>query len=107
VWELTSHHQVAELKGGADWIMSLAFAPDGKTIAAGTFDGVIQLWNVAAGRQAGALQGHISFVSSLAFAPDGSSLASTGMDNTLRVWRAPTWPEIGVQRQPPQSAFGK
>jgi WD40 repeat protein len=94
VWEIATHHEVAVMKGGADSIMSVAFAPDGKTIAAGTFDGAIQLWNVASGRQAAALHGHISFVNALAFSPDGGSLASSGMDNTLRIWRAPTWPEI-------------
>jgi WD40 repeat protein len=95
VWEIATHRQIAPMNAGADSVMSVAFAPDGKSIAAGTFDGVIQLWNVASGRQAAALHGHISFVSTLAFSPDGSALASSGMENTLRIWRAPTWNEIG------------
>jgi WD40 repeat protein len=72
---------------GAGLIRSLAFSRDGKTLAAGSYEGVIQLWNIASGRQVGTLPGHISFVSSLAFSPDGTALASCSADNTLRIWK--------------------
>jgi WD40 repeat protein len=88
LWDVATRHEIARFKGGADSVISVAFSADGKTVAAGTFDGVIQLWNVASGQQAGILQGHITFVNSLAFSPDGSALVSGGMDNTLRLWKA-------------------
>jgi eukaryotic-like serine/threonine-protein kinase len=92
--DVATQGEIAQFKGGADKIRALAFSGDGRTIAAGTFDGVIQLWNIAVGQQAASLHGHISFVDLLAFSPDGTTLASTSMDNTLRLWKAPSWEEI-------------
>src|SRR5205814_1121512 len=56
LWDVATRHQIAQFKGGADEIKSVAFSADGKTIAAGTFDGPIQLWNVASGQQAATLR---------------------------------------------------
>jgi WD40 repeat protein len=94
LWDVASRRETARFKGGSGMLMALAFSRDGKTIASGTFDGVIQLWNIAARQQAGTLRGHISFVDSLAFSPDGRTLASAGMDNTLRLWKAASWEEV-------------
>jgi WD40 repeat protein len=94
LWDVATRRDLAQFKGGSDRIMSIAFSEDGKTVAAGTFDGPIQLWNVASRQQAATLRGHISFVDSLAFSPDGSTLASSGMENTIRLWKAPSRQEF-------------
>jgi WD40 repeat protein len=58
----------------------LAFAPDGKGLAAGGQHG-LRLWHVATGTSWHAARpGHISGVGSLAFAPDGKMLLSAGTD---------------------------
>ena len=38
------------LTGHLDWVYSLALAPDGKTLASGSWDGEVRLWNLADGK---------------------------------------------------------
>jgi RNA polymerase sigma factor (sigma-70 family) len=67
-------------------VWSLAFSPDGKTLAAGSGDTSIYLWDPATGQQISRLDGHKHWVRSVAFSPDGKSLASGSQDKTVRLW---------------------
>src|SRR5690242_5505259 len=59
-------------------VPSLAFSPDGKTLAVGSSDSKspVQLWDVTEPRKTGDLEGHELGVYGLAFSPDGKALAS-------------------------------
>lgn len=66
---------------------ALAFAPDGRTIAATDWSkGWIVLFDVRTGKQLLRLQGAASVVENLAFSPDGNKLASAQNDSTALVW---------------------
>ncbi|WP_261560339.1 TIR domain-containing protein, partial [Frankia tisae] len=78
------------LTGHTDWVSSVAFAPDGTTLASGSDDQTIRLWDTTTGRQLHKLTGHTSTVSSVAFAPDGTTLASGSNDQTIRLWDTTT-----------------
>jgi len=68
-------------------ISSLAFAPSGRDLAAGTQQGLIDVWSLdhpAAPRIH--LPGHRGSVNALAFDPQGRYLASGGYDRTVAVW---------------------
>jgi WD40 repeat protein len=67
-------------------VLSLAFSPDGRTLAAGTGRGEVELWDVASGRRRSTLRGHTGGVWALVFAPDGQTLFSGGDDDTVRAW---------------------
>jgi WD40 repeat protein len=87
---------IAVLTGHTSPVLSVAFSPDGKTLASGQFNGPVQLWDMATHRQIGRpLTGHTSEVSSVAFSPDGKTLASAGSDGTVRLWDVATHRQIG------------
>jgi WD40 repeat protein len=65
---------------------TLAFSPDGKTLAGATDEGVILLWDVKSTEQVARLSGHSSTVNLIKFSPDGSKLVSAGYDNQIIVW---------------------
>ncbi|PLZ69949.1 NB-ARC domain-containing protein, partial [Fischerella thermalis] len=71
-------------------IMSVAFSPDGKLLAAGDSNGEIHLWQVADGKQLLILRGHANWVVSLAFSPDSRTLASGSSDCTVKLWDVAT-----------------
>src|SRR5262245_573072 len=56
-------------------VESVAFSPDGRTLASGAYDTTIKLWDVSSGRLIRALEGHGDLVKSVAFSPDGKTLA--------------------------------
>src|SRR5206468_2187130 len=67
-------------------ILSLAFSPDGKRLAAGTREWHVVLWDLEGGREV-VLTGHRDLVASVAFSPDGQTLASGSWDGTVGLWR--------------------
>jgi WD40 repeat protein len=85
------------------YVHAVAFAPDGKTLATGSSDGVVKLWDVATGKERRTLRGHRGNICSVAFAPDGRTLATGSYDQTVRLWDARTGQEgVALEGQRPR-----
>ena len=96
LWDTASGREVGELEGHLNRVTSVAFSPDGKTLASGSYDKNILLWDVATRRPLGPpLIGHTNDVNSLAWHPNGQALVSGSWDDTLMLWKLDftPWPE--------------
>ena len=72
-------------------VHSLAFSPDGDTLAAAYNEGVkVVLWNVATGEQRATFDGHRDQFLHVAFSSDGKTLASGGAGSDIRIWDVET-----------------
>jgi eukaryotic-like serine/threonine-protein kinase len=67
-------------------ILSVAFSPDGQTVAAAGEDNAIGVWMIEDGRLLCSLEGHTNPARSIAFSPDGKYLVSGSGDGTIRLW---------------------
>jgi len=79
-------------------MLTLAFAPDGKTLAStGYGNNGIHLWDVQTQQQVGSLTGHTKSIWAIAFSPDGTLLASGGhrTDEGIRLWDVQTQQQVG------------
>jgi WD40 repeat protein len=99
VWELGSWREVAAAPLHRSFLEGLAFSPDGRLLASGGVEHVIQIWDFAAliNRGSGGrapipaltLRGHTELINALTFSQDGHQLLSASSDGTARLWDMP------------------
>ena len=79
--------------GHSGAIYSVAFAPNGRWVLTGGWDGTARVWDIATGREIRRLEGDHLIVSFVAFSPDGRTVLS-GTGNTARQWDVGTGREL-------------
>lgn len=75
-------------------VSALAFAPDGRALAAAVDEGHLVVFDTTTGAERCQLEGHESRVTCVAFSPDGKLLASGSLDRTARLWDLGTGKEV-------------
>jgi WD40 repeat protein len=86
LWSADNRDGARSFEGHSNGVTSVAFSPDGQTLASGSHDKLARLWSVSDGALIASLQGHADSVLSVAFSPDGQTLASGSDDATVRLW---------------------
>jgi RNA polymerase sigma factor (sigma-70 family) len=91
LWDLATGQERFRLEGQRDVIWSVAFAPDGQTLASTGMDNQITVWDAATGQPRCRLQGNPEGsrplpTRTLAFSPDGNTLAVVGSAPTVQLW---------------------
>ena len=76
-------------------VSSVAFSPDGGTLASANLDGKIYLWNIVSDLSFKTLVGHAGGINSIAFSPDGRTLASGGENGMIYLWDIGTGAHLG------------
>ncbi|NJR67059.1 MAG: hypothetical protein HC772_19885, partial [Leptolyngbyaceae cyanobacterium CRU_2_3] len=79
-----------QLLGHQGRVWSVAFSPDGKTLASCSEDQTLKLWDWRTGQCLKTWTGHQGWVKSIAFSPNGNQLATGSFEHTVKVWDVET-----------------
>ncbi len=86
IYDLKTKRERVVLKGHKGQVLSVAFSPDGSTLATGSFDSTVRLWDTVTGKERANYQWDIGVVHCVTYAPDGFRLAAGGDSGRVVVW---------------------
>jgi WD40 repeat protein len=90
VWEVDSRATLPVLRGHTRDVYPVAYSPDGRWLASGSWDNTARLWDAETGEPCATLP-HPGVVRTLAFGPDSRWLVTGGDgDGRLRIWDVAT-----------------
>ena len=95
LWDITKGRKIADLTGYKSWIESVAFSPDGHTLAAAG-DEITRLWDVASHRENSQPITCDEQCFSVAFSPDGRTLATGSHGAVAQLWNLADHHQIGA-----------
>jgi len=88
IWDLATGTAQSEFRGTYQ-IRSLAFSPDGRTLAVGQRDGNVLYWDTTARRMMETVRATRPGINALAYSPDGRILAAGCQDGTVKMLQPP------------------
>jgi WD40 repeat protein len=110
LWDADGEHRwSADARPALPVASSVAFSPDGRTLAAGYHDGSVRVWELTDGEPSERPLGSAAFatwVNDVAFSPDGVLLAAASSDGSVRLWDTGTWLELRIELRHPSVVSG-
>ncbi len=96
-WDFASGRELRRVEGFRAGANSLAFAPDGRTIAAASgYEPIVRIRDVATGREVFPHSGHAGQVAAVAVSPADGTVFTGSYDGTVRHWDPATGRELGL-----------
>ena len=86
IWNVATHELITTWQTGVNCGDCLAFSPNGRFLAMGSVEGVVELWDSGTGQRTRTFKGQAGAIRAIAFSPDGTRLTSSGSDGTVRIW---------------------
>ena len=91
LWHPTENkHPIKRLTGHQQAVNHLAFSPDGRYLASGSFDKKVKIWSGKSGEFINTLTGHVGAVYQVAWSNDSRYLVSASKDSTAKLWEVPS-----------------
>jgi len=86
VWDTLLNQLHQQMTGHSTFVAALAYSPDGRLLATGSFDQTVRLWEVASGRTEYTLTGLSRWLDHVRFSPDGATIACSQFNQTVQLW---------------------
>ena len=77
------------LAGHTERVKSIAYAPNGNTIATASSDGTVRLWDAATGKSKATLTEYMR-INTAAYSPDGKTIVTGNQDGKVHFWDVST-----------------
>jgi len=90
LWDPAGKERFA-VPAGIGGTSALAVSPDGKLLAAGSYDTDVRIWNTRDGELVRRINEVLVATFAMEFTPDGKFLVTGGVDRTLYFWDTQTW----------------
>jgi WD40 repeat protein len=104
IWDIASGQEILTLRGHVDWVVDVAFTPDGHRLVS-IGDRTARIWDgrpwsdgEIRGDDVVTLRGHSDSVNVVAFRPRTEELATASTDGTVKFWDTQTWRELRTLR---------
>lgn len=100
LWDVSSGARLQKFRGHSEWVTSIAFSPDERTVLTGSQDNTAMVWSASTGRRLLTLSGHLGDVLSVAFSPNGDMALTGSRNSELWFWDALTGEPLRKVRVP-------
>jgi WD40 repeat protein len=98
IFDATTEKLLHMLDLGKRRARSVAFAPDGRTIAVASDDDTVSILEIASGKERSRIQTEVQPLSTVAFTPDGRTLAAAGQDGLMLAYSVRSGKEVAEFR---------
>ncbi len=86
LWDARTRKRIGKFLPHQNYVTSVAFSPDGRTLVTGGEDRRASFWYLASGEAAARPLAHQTSLAPVAYSPDGRVVATAQSDGLVRVW---------------------